>query len=128
MSAAKSGKSAIDKAFAELLAGSTPEVRDRAQKTRALARKLLPDAEEEVDVPAKMIVERYIPRTYKGAIVAIAPQKSYVNINFPRGVELMSLDEKKLLEGTGKLARHVKICSADQPKEPALHVLIKEAH
>ena len=94
MSAAKSPKSATDKAFADLLAGSTPEVRDLAQKTRALVRKLIPDAEEEVDTPARMLVETYIPGTYKGAILGIAPQKGYVNIMFPKGVEMMPLDAR----------------------------------
>jgi hypothetical protein len=38
--------------------------------------------------------------------VAIAPQKSYVNLMFSKGVELLDLDSTHLLEGTGKKARH----------------------
>ena len=79
-------------------------------------RKLIPDAEEEVDASSKMLVETYIPGTYKGAILGIAPQKGYVNIMFPHGVEMMSLDQKQLLKGTGKLARHIKFRSTSSSK------------
>jgi len=113
--------------FAEMIAPSNPEVQKLATGLRALARKLVPDAVEEIDTPAKMLVYTFIPGTYKGAAFGLALQKNHVNIMFGKGVELMKVDRKKLLEGTGKLARHIKITSLEQVNDPAVAALIQEA-
>lgn len=126
-----SGKTAAqkgqDKAIAQLIAPYSPEVQQLTKALRELGRKVIPDALEEIDTTAKLLVFTFIPGTYKGAILAIAPQKSYVNIIFSKGVELQQVDSKGLLEGTGKLARHIKIRRPEQVEDPAVRVLIKEA-
>jgi hypothetical protein len=55
----------------------------------------------------------------------IAIQPEYVNLGFNFGAELP--DPENLLEGTGKVFRHVKILSEDDGKRPALKRLIEAA-
>ena len=116
-----------EKALKQMLASYAPAVRDLTLKMRARVRKIIPDALEEVDTSSKMLVFTFIPGTYKGAIVGLAPKKEYLNVMFAKGVELMEVDAKGLFEGTGKLARHIKIASLEQIEDPAVKALIKEA-
>jgi hypothetical protein len=116
-----------DKALAQMLAPYAAAVRDLTLTTRALVRKIIPDAVEELDTSSKMLVFTFIPGTYKGAIVGLAPKKEYLNIMFAKGAELTAVAPKGLLEGEGKLARHIKIKSAEQLDSAAVKALIKEA-
>ena len=122
-----SGSSLTDEAFGQLLSGSSAEVRDLATRARAFIKAVLPDAVEEVDPPDRLIGFTFIPGTVKGLIVAITLQRTYVNIMFSKGVELIELDPAGLLEGTGKVARHIKVRSAAQLDQPELQALIEEA-
>jgi hypothetical protein len=100
------------------------EVKTLALKTRTLILDVIPDAIEQFDVPAKLIGYGY-DRTYTGLICGIALQKSYVNLMFSRGTELP--DPQRLLEGTGKRARHVKIKAPETVDIPAVRSLIEAA-
>jgi len=113
--------------FARLLQLHSAEVRDLAEKARALVHKVVPDAAEEFDESAEMLAFTYQPGTYTGLIAAIVPQKRYVNIMLSKGAELVEMDESGLLEGTGKVARHIKVRSADRLDDPAVRTLIAEA-
>ena len=55
----------------------------------------------------------------------LAPQKAHVNLGFMYGADLP--DPDGLLEGTGKLMRHIKIRSLDEVKRPAIKQLISDA-
>ena len=55
----------------------------------------------------------------------LAPQKDYVNLGFNYGADLP--DPEGLLEGSGKMMRHIKIRSLDEVKRPAIRQLIKDA-
>lgn len=92
----------------DLLSSFTPNVRQIALDLRAMILEVVPDAIEEVDPSAKLIAFTFIPGTYRGLFVAIAPQQSYVNLMFSKGVELLPLDPAGLLQGTGKQARHIR--------------------
>lgn len=116
-----------DVAFDDLLQAYSHDVRLLALTARSLVRALVPDAVEEVDPTAKLLGITFIPGTYKGLILAIALQRSYVNLMFSRGVELLPRDPAGLLEGTGKLARHVKIKDEAGLGRPELRVLIRAA-
>lgn len=116
-----------EQAISALLAHYSPEVRDLATKARALVRTVAPDAREEVDEKAKMTGFTFIPGTYKGLILTVSPQKSYVNIIFSKGVELMDVDSEGLLEGTGKLARHIKNRSEEDLRRPGVRAVIEAA-
>lgn len=121
------GSTAPDAAFTDLLSPYTAEVRDLAARTRTLIREAVPSATEEIDDTAKLLGFSFIPGTYKGLIAAISLQKNGINIMFSKGVELTELDQAGLLEGTGKLARHIKIRSAEQLHRPEVRALIEAA-
>ncbi len=55
----------------------------------------------------------------------IQPNKKHVNLGFNYGSELP--DPQKLLEGTGKLFRHVKMRSLDDVKRPGIQQLLETA-
>ena len=52
--------------------------------------------------------------------------KAHVNVGFFRGAEIA--DPKRLLEGTGKFMRHVKLRSGDHVNTTALMKLIETAY
>ena len=114
-------------AVTDLFAPYTPAVRDLAVRTRALVRSLIPDATEEIDTNPPLLGYTYRPGTYKGLILAIMPRKAYLNVIFSKGVELLELDSVGLLEGTGRLARHVKVREPEQLDRPGLRTLITAA-
>ena len=105
------------KAIQEFLSPYSPDVRSLALKTRALARDLLPEAEEQIDRPAKMLCYGFGPK-YADSICAIMPAKNWITLGIYRGTELP--DPKGLLEGSGKVHRHVKLRTEEDVESPAL--------
>lgn len=89
---------------------------------RKIVRDVAPQAIEQIDYPAKMLAYGY-QKTYKDMICVIMPYKKWVNLGFPRGTTLV--DPGRLLSGTGKRARHVKISSIEEIDLPALTALLK---
>ena len=61
----------------------------------------------------------------KHTVVYIMPAADHVNLGFYDGVELD--DPKKLLEGTGKRLRHVKLRTLREARSPGLRKLVEEA-
>ena len=118
---------AVKAEIAELLAPYSLEVRELAMNVLALVRRQIPDAQEEVDSASKMIGFTYRPGTYKGLILTVSPQKNYVNVIFSKGVELRELDPTGLLEGTGKLARHIKFRGPERLDDRNVRKILKEA-
>ena len=88
---------------------------------RSFVLDLVPEAIEQIDYPTKMIAYGY-KKTYKDTICVIMPNKNWVNLGFPRGVNLS--DPNHLLSGTGKRARHVKIASLEAVNPSALLDLV----
>lgn len=109
-----------------LLAELDADVRDIAERLRVVIRRLVPDAVEEPD-PSRLIGYTFLPGTYKGLIVAIAPHRAHVNLMFARGVELLAVDPAGLLEGTGKKARHLTFRQPDDVDRPEVRSLVEEA-
>lgn len=105
-----------------LLSAYDPGVHEIALKARALVLEVVPDALEQIDVSAKMLAYGY-KATYKDLICVIMPQKGYVNLGFPRGAELA--DAGKLLVGTGKRARHVKLTDASRVDNPVVRAFLR---
>ncbi len=62
---------------------------------------------------------------YKGLVFTILPHKNHVTIGFYRGTELP--DPTELLEGSGKVHRHVKIRTEADLYRPDLLTLISAA-
>lgn len=111
----------------ELLAPYDEGVRAVARFLADQIHRWVPDAEQEFDASAHLIAFTYIPGTYRGLFVAVAPQRSYVNLMFSRGVELQEIDATGLLNGTGKKARHITIRHLEQVADSALRALVEEA-
>jgi hypothetical protein len=63
--------------------------------------------------------------TMKDGICYIALTKDHINLGFLRGSELA--DTHRILEGTGKQMRHIKIKTMDHLERPAIRAYIQEA-
>ncbi|MDQ6891087.1 MAG: DUF1801 domain-containing protein [Acidobacteriota bacterium] len=62
---------------------------------------------------------------YKGLVFVITPKQTSVNLGFVRAVDLS--DPAGLLEGTGKLHRHVKLRSIAEVDSQELRTLVQDA-
>ena len=98
-----------------------PSVKQLATSTRNFLLKIIPEAKEEVDIPAKMIAYG-LGAGYKGMICTILLSKTGVKIGLNRGSELP--DPEKLLGGTGKVHRYVQIRDEKILKSKALKDLV----
>ena len=106
----------------EVLALYAPEIRGLALAARALVLEMIPDISEMVDVKARIIGFGYSVR-YADQVCMLMPTKAGVNLGIAYAMELP--DPKKLLEGTGKLHRHVKLKSESDLENAALKHLLK---
>jgi hypothetical protein len=97
------------------------EVFRNALLLREVILKTLPDIQEQLDLPAKIIGYCY-GQKYSELICVIIPSGKGLKLGFNRGTKLP--DPDKLLEGTGKISRYVNIVSAKQIRSAALKNLI----
>ncbi|HLL84147.1 MAG TPA: hypothetical protein VK420_15900, partial [Longimicrobium sp.] len=107
----------------ELLEGYSPEVRDLALRACELVRSVLPDAVVKVHPGWKNIIFGTGPRM-GDMVVAVIPHSSRINLQLV-GADLP--DPAGLLEGTGKMGRHVKVASAAVLENPAVRDLLLAA-
>jgi hypothetical protein len=98
---------------------STQSLIDAARKTLRAA---FPNAEESVDVKARLLGYGYGPG-YKGTVATLILSKSGVKIGIPYGARLA--DPAGLLAGSGKVHRHISITDAAQLNSDALHDLLQ---
>ena len=103
----------------------TPEVRPLMEELRALIAEVMPTATEGVHLGWSAVHYRY-GGSMRDMVVALSPQRAYVNLEFADGIELP--DPSHRLEGTGKRMRHVKIRSGEDVKQPAVRSLLEEAN
>ena len=109
----------------EVFLGSyPPEVRDIAQAARALVADLLPGAEETLDEAARVIGYGYGPG-YNGLVCTLLLSKTGVKLGIAYGAELP--DPKHLMQGNGKVHRHVPLRTPADTKRPGLKPLLKAA-
>ena len=93
---------------------------------RKLVKQVMPETEEIVFEGWKNIsYGTGESRADKDLICYIAPFKNSVNLGLYRGALLK--DEKKLLKGTGKLLRHVKIFELNEINDFDIIDLLKQA-
>lgn len=107
----------------ELLAGYSPEVRDLALRACDLVRSVLPDAVVKVHPGWKNIIFGTGPRM-GDMVVAVIPHSSRINLQLV-GADLP--DPAGLLEGTGKMGRHVKVASPAMLENAAVRDLLLAA-
>ena len=110
----------------ECLSMFDPEVSALAVAALAWVRKLVPGSFELVyDAYNALSVPFAVSDRLGGAFVAVVVYPRYVNLGFNRGTELD--DPERLLEGTGRLIRHVTIRSEKDLANPDLKKLVREA-
>jgi hypothetical protein len=114
----------VSKDIDTFLAQYNRESREMALCLRTLILDVFPRGVEIID-PKSGIIAYGFNRTSKGLVCAIQPHMKHVNLMFSQGAKLT--DPTKLLAGTGKQARHVRITSEDQTQNPALRALLEEA-
>ena len=105
------------KTIDEILENLNPEQKETTEKIQSIAKKTLPEVEETV---------KWGNITYllKGKNLAwIILYKDHLDFGFFRGAELAS----KLLEGTGKDLRHIKIKTSKDIDEAELVRLLLDA-
>lgn len=92
---------------------------------RSLIFENAPDISENIYPKMKVVRYGMKGRKLKGIVCHIAPLKSAVNFGLYHGAIL--LDPSKLMEGTGKMLRHIKIKNIAEAESTALNSLLKEA-
>jgi hypothetical protein len=112
---------AVPKDVDMLLAQYSPAVRDIALAARKLIARNVPKAAEMVDGSARLIGYGYGPG-YKDAICTLILSKGGVKLGIVRGAELP--DAAGLLEGSGKVHRHVPLRSVADVDKPGVRELL----
>jgi hypothetical protein len=116
---------ADDTVFEELMATSSPEIRSLGRRARALIYEVLPGTVEVVWPHQRSAGYGTGPRKMSEQFCWLAPLTRHLVFGFYYGTELP--DPTGLLEGTGRLMRHVKIRTAEQLDDPALRRLVQVA-
>lgn len=119
---AKKTRTLISIELEDFLETYTPEVRNLALQLRDLVFEIDPEVIEQIDIPAHLLAYGYA-KTYTHLMCVIILYEDYVNLGFPRGVDLP--DPEGVLEGTGKRARHVKIRNVEQIESPEIAALFQ---
>lgn len=108
----------------DVLASYPPETHDLALRTRKLILGALPRIDETIDASARLLGYGYGPG-YRGSVCVLIPSRSGVKLGFYRGTDLP--DPEGLLEGSGKVHRHVPLKTVADLKRPGLRDLLKAA-
>jgi len=107
-----------------LLHGYPDAVRELADAARKALAKALPGATEGVDTSAKLLSYSYGPG-YKGLVCTLLLSKTGVKLGIFRGAELP--DPAGMLQGAGKVHRHVQLRSSADLERPELKRLLAAA-
>ena len=113
-----------NRAVTDLLEPCSLEVRKLALASRAFVLQLVPKAMEMVDTKSKIIGFGF-GSGYKDMICSLMLAKTWVTLGIGWGAELP--DPQKLLQGSGKVHRHVKLKAESDLNNPALRALLKAA-
>ncbi|MFA5836981.1 MAG: DUF1801 domain-containing protein [Bellilinea sp.] len=111
-------------ALEDFLSNYPDGIRELVRGTRAVILAVMPDAFEQLD-PSANLIAFGLDRSYKGLICGITLHKAYINIMFAQGASLP--DSQGLLQGTGKLARHVRIERLADLEAPEIRRLLETA-
>jgi hypothetical protein len=110
--------------FNALIKQFSPPVQKLARSTRAFIKAEMPGAVEQVKMGWKAVWYGTTP-SMKDIVLAIHIPGNYLNVEFATGTSLP--DPEKLLEGTGKNLRHVKVRDAAILTRPAFVALVRAA-
>ncbi|WP_174615782.1 DUF1801 domain-containing protein [Virgibacillus ihumii] len=87
-------------------------------------RKIIIESSQELTEEYKWSMPNY---SYNGLVCYLQPSKKHVNLGFHKGNKLQEKDTTKLLQGTGKAMRHIKIKKVEEIHPEAITSLIIEA-
>lgn len=111
--------------FKDAVVGFDPDIQSMATALRELIAKTMPGVTEVPWVKQKIIGYGVGPKKMSEHFCYIAPFKKHVNLGFFYGADLD--DPQSLLEGSGKLLRHIKVKTPSQINDPALITLVTAA-
>jgi len=111
--------------FDELLAGVEPNLVAIARRLRAMIRDVDANTVETVRLGDHSATFGVGPRKMTDGYTYIMPMRGYINLGFYQGALLA--DPKRLLEGTGKGLRHIKIRSLAEASRPPVRALVAAA-
>ncbi|PKN98528.1 MAG: hypothetical protein CVU42_08060 [Chloroflexi bacterium HGW-Chloroflexi-4] len=94
-----------------ITSGYSEEIRSLFDAARKRILDILPDCKEEWDFQAGLL-GFCLADGYKGTIFTLMPAKGHVTFGFYNGGSLS--DPHHLLEGTGKVHRHIKLRTVEQ--------------
>src|SRR5436190_12694227 len=112
------------KEVVEFFAGYPTKVQDLALRLRTIVRSVVPDACETLDRSARIVGYGFGPR-YADTICVIIPSQKGVKLGIVRGTELP--DPKGLLEGSGKVHRHIVFAERSDLQQPGVKALLASA-
>ena len=111
--------------FEKLLRSYPAAVRTLAIAARRSLRKWLPGVQEGVDRSVPVVGYGYGPG-YRGMVCTLILSHSGVKLGLVRGSELP--DPRGLLEGNGKVHRHVPLSVAADLRRAGVRALVKASH
>lgn len=111
--------------FEKAIESFSDEIKELARQTRELVYTIVPEVVEVVWVKQQNTGYGTGLKKMTEHFCWIMPATNHVTLGFNYGAELP--DRKNLLEGTGKLFRHVKVRSEEDLRNPDLNKLIKFA-
>lgn len=102
----------------------SPDIQALVREIQRWVHGVLPNASEVLAVGYKMIMYKTQPKM-NGFVVYVGPYTNHVNLGFLEGTSLP--DPHKLLKGTGKTLRHVKIKGVGDLEQVGLQELVEAA-
>ena len=111
--------------FNELLAGVEPGLAAIARRLRAMIRAVDAKTVETVRLGDNAATYGVGPKKMTDGYAYIMPMRGYVNLGFYQGALLA--DPERLLEGTGKALRHVKVRSLADANRASVRALVAAA-
>jgi hypothetical protein len=112
-----------ERTFETVVGAYAPEIQELARAARALLFEQLPDCEEHVDTRGPYLSYGYGPG-YKGIVCSLIVSKTGVKL----GVAFADVpDPKGLLEGEGKVFRHIQLKTPADLRRPGVKPIVKAA-
>lgn len=108
----------------DFLSKYSEDVFSNALKLRESIFKNLPEVQEQIDIPAKMIAYTF-GQKYIEMVCTLIPSKKGLKLGFYKGVDLF--DPENLLNGSGKISRYIEVKKQEDIKLKPLTSLLKEA-
>lgn len=111
--------------YEEIVYQADSQVQELVLSAKALITRIMPDVVE-VAWPKQNIISYGVGlKKMSEHFCYIGVFKARINLGFYYGADLP--DPQGLLEGSGKLMRHIKVTSSAQLDDPALQQLVEEA-